>query len=459
MNEEKKMQSKFSEDKVPELKKTVGFWGMVFFGLVFMNPASAITYFGYTQVGSQGHAVISFILGSIVVVFTCLSYSKMVKEFPSSGSAYTYSSIGLGNKVGFLVGWAMILDYVLIPMFIFVISGLYLNRMYGIFPSVMWSVLCAMAVWVINVVGLKVADAFNVIGAVMQVAFAALFAILSGIYLTKHGISGESVNVLYHPGDFYINNIVSSSTLAILSFLGFDAISTISEESKISPQMIGRSMKLSVLLQALLLCGLVYVCACLFPDYTKIANPDTIGYDLYQLVGGTSFTVAVNSITTFLGLIGASTAVTAASRLLYSMGRDNMLPKRQFGSLSKKYNTPVFCINLIIIVCIIGGILFDWSTIASVVSFGAMIGFICVNLSVITHFFIYKKEKKYVANLIFPACGAASLLYVLIQTSVICKVIGAIWMLCGILYLFISHSYSDEFRKAINLKGEVNLEN
>lgn len=455
MNKEKKMELELSEDKMPELKRTVGFWSMVFFGLVFMNPASALTYFGYTQVGSQGHAVISFILGSIVIGFTCLSYSKMVKEFPSAGSAYTYSSIGLGNKVGFLVGWAMILDYVLIPMFIFVISGLYFNRMYGIFPSVVWSVLCALVVWVINVVGLKVADIFNVVGAVMQVAFAAVFAILSGIYLTKHGISGESVNVLYHPGEFNINHIVSSSTLAILSFLGFDAISTISEESKISPQMIGRSMKLSVLIQAILLCGLVYVCANLFPDYTKIANPDTIGYDLYQLVGGTSFTIVVNSITTFLGLIGASTAVTAASRLLYSMGRDNVLPKKQFGSLNKKYNTPVFCITLIIIVSIIGGMLFDWSTIASVVSFGAIVGFICVNLSVILHFFIHKKEKKYLTNLILPICGVISLLYVLVNTSVICKIIGAIWMLCGVLYLFIGHSYSDEFRKAIELKERI----
>ncbi|MNB86206.1 Putrescine importer PuuP [compost metagenome] len=441
-----------------KLKRSIGFISLVVFGLVFMNPASALSYFGYTQIGSGGHSVLVFLTGTVVVFFTCLSYAKMVQMFPSSGSAYVYVSKGLNSKAGFLVGWAMLLDYALIPMFIFTLTGLYMNRNFGIFPADVWMVIFAVAVLIVNFLGLKVADLFNRSAVLIQIGFAMIFAILSAIYLAEHGIASGYSSVLYNPSSFSMSGIISTSTLAVLSFLGFDAISTVAEESKVSSKLVAKSIKMSVLIQGALLCGLAYVCSLLFPEPGLIEHPDTISYDLYMLVGGKTFTVVVIAISQFLTLMCTSTAVTAASRILYSMGRDEVLPKKVFGHLNKKFRTPTWNIIIIIGICIVGGLFLDWSTIASIASFGGMFGFALVNIAVIRYFYFIKKEKNLITNFIFPALGTASIIYVMIGTSTLCKIIAFSWIACGVVYLIIRYIYSDKFRRNIQNNVDFTVE-
>lgn len=439
-----------------QLKRVAGFWSLVFFGIVFMNPTGALAMLGYTQIVSQGHSLLVFLTGTIVVFFTCKSYTKMVRVFPNSGSAYTYTSKGLNSKVGFLVGWTMLLSYVLIPMFIFTLTSLYLNRVFPFFSSAVWMIIITAAVLAVSIIGLKLSDILNTCATFIQFAVAIVFAALATVYLVSHGTALGYSAVVFNPPTFTLTGMLMASTLAVLSFLGFDGITTITEESTIPPEKVAKAIVVAVLLQGIILCGLAYISSLLFPDYLKISNPDTISYDLQTLVGGPTYNFVVIMVTQFLTLMATSTAVTAASRLLYAMGRDGVIPKRVFGHLGKKYSTPTWNVIIIIVLCLIGGLIFEWSLIASLVSFGAMFGFACVNLAVIRHFFFVKKERKIFGNLILPFVGFALILYVMLSTATICKIVGFSWLACGIVYLAIRWSCSEKFRETIDRGMDVN---
>lgn len=432
-----------------KLKRSIGFWSLVFFGIVFMQPTSGLTLLGYTQYVSQGHSVMTFLIGTVVVFFTCMSYAKMVEVYPNAGSAYTYTARGLNSKIGFLVGWVMLLDYVLNPMLIYAIAGLYLNRFVPSIPVFVWVILIAVAVWAVNIIGLEVAKLFNLGAAVFQLLLAAVFVILSTIYLTKSGSVSPSY-VIFRPDEFDLGGVIGATTIVVLTFLGFDGISTVTEESTVPPKTVGKAIKTAVLIQALFLIVLAFFGSMLQPDYTKIEHIDTIVYDLYLAVGGPVFNTAALLIGQFLAIMATNTIVLSGSRLLYAMGRDGVVPRNVFGYLSPKYQTPTRGITVITIVCIIGALAIGWADLAQLVAFGAMIGFACVNITVVKVFFIDRKEHKIFSNLIFPILGLLFVLLVMFASPAICKIVGGGWLLIGIIYLVIRYKSSQEFRDAVN---------
>jgi len=437
-----------------KLKRTLGFWGLVFFGIVFMSPTAVMTFFGYTQVTTQGHTVITFVFATAVVLLSALSYAKMVQVYPNAGSAYTYTTKTIGPKFGFVVGWAMMLDYMLTPMFMFTLTSLYLNRLYPFLPGPAWLVIVAILVFLINLVGFKLSKIFNTGAALFQFGLALIIATMGTIYTVKHGTALGYTGVIYNPDTFTMSGLLVASTVGILAFMGFDGISTVAEETTVKPKSVGRAIIVAVALQGACLIGLGYVCSILMPIYTEIANPDTVAYDIYNIVGGQTFTQIFLTIKCFLLLMGSATITTAASRLLFSMGRDGVLPK-PLAYISPKFNTPIKAVAFVVVICLIGGLTLNWETIAEIVSFGGMIGFAFVNISVIKHFWIKMKDRSHViSNLILPLVGALSVVFVIYNSSVQCRTLGSIWMICGIAYLFIAYATSNKFKEAIH-KGNI----
>lgn len=441
-----------------KLKRTMGFWSLVFYGVVFMNPTAVMSFFGQSQIMSKGHSTIVFLIAAASVILTAISYSKMIQAYPNAGSAYAYTSKGISPKLGFVVGWTMLLDYVLTPMFIMTLMGLYLHRIFPAIPFVIWVAVSGLIALTINILGMQISKVLNVATMAIQITIVLTFSILASIYIVKNGTGDYSMAQIFYDGEnFELGPTLTVATLAVLSFLGFDGMSTLAEEAKIPPKPTGKAILTAVAIQAICLCGMAFLASCLFPDYTKIANPDTMGYDLYTMAGGSAYNMVIVTLQQFMSFMSMVASTNAASRLMFAMGRAEVLPKRLFGHLSPKFHTPTYGAIFIQVLCLVGAVTIAWNVIAEVVSFGAMFGFACVNLSVINKYFRRDKEIKVFKNLILPGLGFLFISYVLINTSVICKTIGCIWLACGIIYLAIGYNKSKKFKDAINTGLEIEV--
>jgi amino acid transporter len=433
------------------LKRTMGFWSLVLFGVVFMGPSIILTIFGYEQTTTRGHTVITMAFASVVALISCLSYAKMVEVFPRAGSSYTYTTKSINPKLGFMAGWVMLIDYVIAPMFMLCIVALYMNRMYPFLPWQAWLLIVGAVVMVMNILGLKAAKAFNISAGLVQVGLAVLLSVLGVVFVQYHGTALGYTGVIYNSETFSMSSMMVASAVAVMSFMGFDGISTIAEETTVSPKMVGRAIVVAVVIQGCCLVGVGYVCSLLMPDYTQIENPDTVAVDLYTKVGGSLFSTIALTVKQFLVIMAACNVTTAASRLLYAMGRDGVLPKKFFGYLNPKYRTPTRPIFLVIIICVVGALLCDWSLIAEVVSFGGLFGFACVNLSVVSYFWIKKNDRTNpLRHLILPLIGFATVLFTVFNASIPCKILGVSWTAIGVIYLLISYKKSKKFKDAID---------
>jgi len=434
-----------------KLKRSMGFWGLVFFGVVFMNPTAVMSFFGQSQIVSRGHSTIVFLIAACAVIFTALSYSKLIHSYPHAGSAYTYTSKGISPKLGFVVGWTMLLDYVLTPMFILTLVGLYLNRVFPAVPFIVWVIIAAAIALTINVVGLTISKIFNVAAMAVQVGIVLTFSVLAARFIVVHGTGGVSYGtILFNSHTFGLTPTLAVATLAVLSFLGFDGMSTLAEESKIPAKTVGRSIMTAVAIQAICLCGMAFLASCLFPDYTKILHPDTMAYDLFSKAGGTGYNYVVTTLQQFVSFMSMVASTTSASRLLFAMGRSGVIPKKLFGHLSPRFRTPNYGSIFIMALCFVGAVTIDWNIIADVVSFGAMFGFACVNLAVINKVFRLDKQGHPVRNVVLPGLGFIFIVYVMINADTLCKIIGFSWLVCGVIYLIIRYRQSQGFRDAIN---------
>ena len=172
-----------TKSKEGTLQKEVGFWELIFFGLIFMAPTSSLIYYPITQSWSGGHSYISYVIATIFILLTVLSYSKMVRVFSGTGSAYTYVSKGINAKVGFIVGCALLHSYILLPMFICALFGLYAGELMPIVPAWGWSILAAIVVTASACYGLKTSVMVQIAIGVFMLLSCLLFGGASFIFI------------------------------------------------------------------------------------------------------------------------------------------------------------------------------------------------------------------------------------------------------------------------------------
>lgn len=435
-----------------ELERHYGFPSLVFFGLVFMGPSIILTIFGVEQITTNGHITIAMALATVIAIISCLSYAKMVEIFPNAGSSYAFTTKGVNPKLGFMAGWAMLVDYCVSPMFMFAVCGRYFSRLYPVFSWQVWVLIVAAIVLIMNVLGLKASKVFNLGAGILQLGMALLLSILGVLYLNTNGAPEPISTVIFDAEDFTSMGLFAGMAIAFMSFLGFDGITTLAEEATVSPKKMGNAIVVSVLLQGLCLTGVGLVCAMMMPGEAHIANPDTVGVDLFNTVqSSTVFTSVIMTIKQCLVIMAAVNITTAASRLLYAMGRQGVIPNRVFGKLNAKTHTPVVNIIICVALYMIGSLFFDWVTLSEVVSFGGLFGFTCVNLAVINYFWIRKHDRQHIfRSLILPIIATGANIFAICFASTPCKVIGIIWTIIGIIYLFIGYKVSPKFREAID---------
>ena len=326
------MSEKYDQTQKNEvkLKRVYGFPSLVFFGLVFMGPSIILTIFGTEQITTNGHVTLAMAIAAAIAVVSCLSYAKMVEVFPSAGSSYTFTTKGVNPKLGFMAGWVMLVDYCVSPMFMFAVCGRYFSRMYPVFSWQVWVLIIAAIVLIMNVLGLKASKLFNLSAGILQLALALLLSVLGVVYLNTNGAPEPASTVIFDAGDFTAMGLFAGMAVAFMSYLGFDGITTLAEESTVSPKKMGHAIVLSVVLQGICLTGVGFICAMMMPRAADIANPDTVGVDLYNMVqSSTVFTNVCMTIKQVLVIMAAVNVTAAATRLMYAMGRQSCIRKAQ----------------------------------------------------------------------------------------------------------------------------------
>lgn len=429
-----------SSGTIPRLRRVLTIWDLVFYGLIAVTPSAPATVFGLAQLRSRGHAVDTLLLAMVAMVLTAISYGRMAAVYPSAGSAYTYVGRGLHPYLGFVAGWAMLLDYVVSPLFCVMFGTLSLMRFLPGLPFYLGAALFAGGITYLNLRGIHSTVRTN------QILLAFMFMVLlSYVFLAirwivvHHGFGGLfSITPFYNAPTFNARDIASATSFAALTYLGFDAVTTLAEDVK--------NPRRNVMLAAVGVCVftglfgglLVYLGQLVWPDYKSFSNIETAFIEVTGRVGGIMLfrTMAVLLLVAMIG--AALTTQVGAARLLFGMGRDNLVPRRFFGYLHPHRNTPNRNIWLIGVLAYGGALVMSYEVTAEILNFGAFLGFMGVNLAVIWQFWVRcakGKQRKFIADVVLPAGGFLFCTAIWWGLAAPAKIAGGIWFVIGLVIL------------------------
>jgi putrescine importer len=370
------------------------------------------------------------------MLFTAYSYCQMIKAFPAAGSAYTYVRKSISSHLGFMVGWALLLDYMFLPMAICVLTAYTLSAAIPALPFWVAVLLFIAPPTVINILGIKLAAKLNFWLMMFQFLVIAIFIGLSiNTLLGGTGASLFSVKPLFTP-ETSMPIVLAGAAIAVYSFLGFDAISTLSEETIEPEKTIPKATILSVLICGGIFIVVSYLAQLVHPSY-QYNDVNSGGYEVIRMVGGSLFESVFIAGLIVSSFASALSAQASAGRILYVMGRDSVLPKRIFGYIHPKFKTPVF--NLLIVGSIsLLALGLDVATSTSFINFGAFAAFAFVNLSVISYYFIKgnkRTPKETLLYLVIPLIGVSVNIWLWSNLDRNALLLGGMWAACGFIYL------------------------
>jgi putrescine importer len=431
-------------------KRVLSLWDLTLFGIAFVTPTAPYAMFGIATVKSNGHLPLVYLIAMVAMSFTAISYGRMAAAFPESGSTYAYASKSLNPAIGFFAGWGMILDYILIPMLSFIFLGLTANKLFPGIPYFAWVILSVVAITAINLRGIEMtAKANTVMNFLMGLSL--VWFIAMSIHALLNGVGKGtlfSTEPFFNPHSYSFSAVMGATSIAVFSFMGFDGVSTLSEDAK-NPR---RDIWLATVLTCFLCGGFFilesYLAQMVWPDYTKFSPVETAFMDISKRVGGAALFYFISFVLVVAGVSSAVTGQASASRMMYGMGRDRLLPHRIFGYIHPHLGTPIYSVLLLAGIQLSGALFFKFGEAAEIVNFGAFIGFMAVNASVIWHYFGHLQKRKGISfclNFVFPLLGFAFCFYIWLNLSGSSLRLGTIWMLLGLIYLaFLTRGFKNK---------------
>lgn len=412
---------------------------LVIFGVAFLTPMIAYTIYGVIATASHGVESGSICFAVLAMLFTALSYGHMAKAFPAAGSTYTYTRKAINAKLGVVAGWIVLLGYVFFPMAIWLIGASYFSAAVPAVPSWVWLIGFIVVTSLINIGGVEVGSKINFIMVSIQVVIIVAFLIFTIKAITEGMGEGTlaSFSPFYNP-DIDFSYTVAGAAAACYCFLGFDALTTFTEDAIDPTKNIPRSIILT-----LLVCGAIFLVVTYFTHLVHPSfdypNPDNAAYDIAKQVAPSIFG-GIFLIGTIAGQFAAGLSAQASgARLLYAMGRDGVLPKKFFGKLNPKTQTPVNAIILTGVVALFA-VFLDVTKATAYINFGGFVAFFFVNISVIVYYFVKQKQrsvKGFFLYLVFPVLGALLCLYLLVHLDRLAIILGCAWTVAGIIYLLV----------------------
>ncbi len=421
-----------SEPHEAHLKRVLGLPAIVLFGVAYMVPLTVFSTLGPVAKLTNNHLVGSYVLTLLGMMFTAVSYGVMSRRYPVAGSAYTYSQRTFGGALGFLTGWALLLDYILLPMINYMLIGLYLNTAFPDIPSWIFFLVALGLVTGLNIRGITSVSRMNTVFVLVQVVFCVVFAVLVLRSASGSGSIPNPWNSVFG-GGADLGTLLTGAAILCLSFLGFDAVSTLSEEARNPLRDIPRGILLVTLIGGLIFIALALLSYFVIPDWHSFHDVDTASAEVIKAAGGSTFSNAFVAAYVAGALGSALASQASVSRILFTMGRDRVIPHNVFGVLNDKTQTPVRAILVVTVVSLIG-LLLPLSFAISIISFGALTGFTMVNLSVFKAHIINdhrRSPRDMVRYFLLPGIGFILTVWLWTSLPHNAILLGLVWTVVG----------------------------
>lgn len=434
------------------LKRTLKTRDLIIYGLVFMIPLAPAAMYGVFLEPAGGMVALCYLIGMVAMFFTGMSYRIMAQEYPVAGSVYVYVQKSISPSLGFLTGWSILLDYLLLPATVVIIGSSFANSLIPAIPSWAWGLFFIALSTFINIVGVDLMSKCSWILFALQILVILIFVICTVRLLIIGEIHFSTIS-FYNPQHFEMSGILQATGIVILSYLGFDAISTLAEEAVEPKKSVGRAIIFSILVIGIIFVVITFFAGMAYPDY-KSLSVDTAFIEIVEFVGGKWFTL-LTTVTLILsfGVATCQASQTAVARVIFAMGRDGVLPK-QLSYVSSKYQTPVAATLLVGFVITPIVLFSSLEIISTLVSFGALVGFILLNIAVIWKFYINtksldKKSPKFVLKyLVCPLIGLSVTVWIFLNLGINAHIVGFVWLAIGGVYLL---GVTGFFRKPVPL--------
>lgn len=437
----------------PGLKRVLGLSSLVLYGIILIQPTAPMPLFGAAASLARGHVVTTILIGMFAMMFTAISYGRMANVYPSAGSAYTYVSREIHPSLGYFVGWGMIFDYIMNPIICVIwISKAAINLIpeipYGVYAVAFTFLFTGM-----NLRGIESSSRTNAVIATGLGVVIILFLAAAVRYLFIHPpvSAAEWTRPFYDPKTFSLRSVSAGASLAVLTYIGFDGISTLSEEVHNPRRNILLASVLVCIITGILASVQVYFAQMVWPE-TTFPDQDTAFCYVAGKAGGQWLFHVVNMALLVATIGSGAGAQLGAGRLLYGMGRDNAIPGKFFAKINPRTRIPSNNIILIGLIVLGGVFVLSYPLGAQLLNFGALIAFMGVNLSSFIHYFLRSQHKTF-GHFIVPVLGFSVCLYLWFSLGIKAKIVGISWLSLGLIYGAYRTNF---FRKPLQF---VNLEN
>ena len=417
------------------LRRALTLWDLILYGVIVIQPTAPMSVFGVLSERGRGHVVTTILIAMVAMLFTAISYGRMARAYPSAGSAFTYVGQEINPALGFVTGWSMAMDYMLNPMICIIwCSKAAINFAPGV-PYWVWAIFFFVVFTGLNLRGIKTSARVNAGLAAFMGVVITIFFVLGARYAFGHPHDGAAffTRPFYDPALFNMRAVLGGTSIAVLTYIGFDGISTLSEEAE-NPQR-------NILLATVLTCAIigvlsaaeVYLAQLIWPATQPFTDVDTAFVAIAGRAAGAWFFLVMN-LTLLVANFGSGMgAQLGAARLLFGMGRSNALPRGFFGAVDPKRRIPRNNVIFVGVVGLAGAFLISYGLGAEMLNFGALIAFMGVNAAAFMRYYVRAPEKK-LTNLLPPVLGFLVCLLLWLNLSRPAMIAGSIWMAAGILF-------------------------
>lgn len=426
---------KATETSAPTLRRSLKLWNLIVYGIVIIQPTAPMGIYGVVSNIARGHVVSAILLAMVAMLFTAVSYGRMARVYPSAGSAYTYVGRELHPVAGYVVGWSMLMDYLLNPIICAIWCAAAARNILPDIPYAAWAVAIVLLFTGLNLLGVQSSGQVNTILAIAMSLVVVVFLGYAIRYLAyvAHPLGGAWLRPFYDPTTFNPGSFFRGTSLAVLTYIGFDGISTLSEEVENPRRNIMLATVLTCLFIGVLSAVEVYIAQLAWPFHGAFpeALVDTAYVHVARRIGGPMLFQVLNATLLIANLGSGIAAQSGSARLLYGMGRGNTLPRRFFGVLDARTAIPRNNVLLVGLLTLLGTMVLTYEKGAELLNFGAFVAFMGVNAAAFTHYRSRSAEKVPFAKTI-PLAGLLISGFIWLNLGRNAQVLGFVWIAVGL---------------------------
>ncbi len=425
------------------LKRSLSFWDLVLYGIILIQPTAPMPVFGVIYKESHGHVVTAILLAMVAMLLTSVSYGRMARAYPHGGSAFLYVGKEIHTSLGYLTGWCLVMDYVLNPLICTIwCSRAAMNFLPGV-PYIVFAVFFALFFTMLNLNGVETSARINagMAAALGVVIVLVLVAAVNWILHLSHPTAGFFFQPFYDRATFNSSGLLRGTSIAVLTYIGFDGISTLTDEAKDPSRSVPRAIVLTCFVTGILASIEVYVAQLVWPRGLAFPDIDTAYVHVSGRMGGPILFLIVNAALLLANIGSGMASQLGAARLLYAMGQDGALPRRFFGVVHPKNRIPRNNVLLIGAICLVGALVFSYQLGTELLNYGALLAFMGVNLASMVRGWRQGRFAQW-APMLLSLGGLITCLFLWINLGTLARIAGTAWALAGILLWVIRRRFT-----------------